>query len=27
MPAGYVNYNLATDSVAHISIETKDKRV
>ena len=25
MPAGHVNYNLATDSVAHITIETKDK--
>lgn len=26
MPTGYVNYNLATDSVAHITVETKDKR-
>lgn len=26
MPTGYVNYNLATDSVAHITIETKEKK-
>lgn len=27
MPTGHVNYNLATDSVAHITIETKDKTI
>lgn len=27
MPTGHVNYNLATDSVAHLTVETKDKRL
>lgn len=27
LPTGHVNYNLATDSVAHITVETKDKRL
>lgn len=27
MPTGHVNYNLATDSVAHITVDTRDKRL
>jgi uncharacterized protein (TIGR02466 family) len=26
LPTGYVNYNVATDSVAHITLETKEKK-
>lgn len=27
LPSGYVNYNVATDSIAHLTIETKEKRL